>query len=217
MQIFSPRANIITRSVLVGGALMPFLAIGVTYGYMNSSYVTGQDITLEQPIPFSHKHHARELGIGCLYCHTGVEKSAFAGLPATHICMTCHSQIWTSAALLAPVRDSLAKHRPIRWNRVNRLPGYVYFDHSVHIAKGVGCSTCHGRIDEMALTAQGKPLTMGWCLSCHRNPAPNLRPQNEVFNMMWQPPTDQDRKGAELVKVNHINSARLIECSICHR
>ncbi len=217
MQIFSPRANIITRSVLIAGALLPFLAIGVTYGYMNSAYVTGQGIPLEQPIPFSHKHHTRELGIACLYCHTGVEKSSFAGVPSTRICMTCHSQIWTNAAMLAPDRESLAKHIPIHWNRVNRLPAYVYFDHSVHIAKGVGCSTCHGRVDEMALAAQGKPLTMGWCLSCHRNPAPNLRPQNEIFNMEWHPPPDQDRKGAELVKVNHINSARLVECSICHR
>ena len=217
MQIFSPRANVITRSILIGGAILPFLAISVTYGYMNSSYMTGQGVILRQPVPFSHKHHVRELGIGCLNCHTGVETSAFAGLPATHICMGCHSQIWTNAALLAPVRESLADGKPIRWNRVHRLPAYVYFDHSVHIAKGVGCSSCHGRIDEMALTAQAKPLTMGWCLSCHRNPAPNLRPHSEIYNMTWQPPPDQDRKGAELIKVNHINPARLIECSICHR
>jgi hypothetical protein len=217
MQIFGPRANVITRTILIGGALFPFLAIAVTYGTMNSSYVTGQGVIIEQPIPFSHKHHTRELGIACLYCHTGVEKSSFAGVPSTHICMTCHSQIWTNAAMLAPDRESLAKNQPIRWNRVNRLPAYVYFDHSVHIAKGVGCSTCHGRIDQMALTAQGKPLTMGWCLGCHRNPAPNLRPENEIFNMEWHPSPDQNRKGAELVKVNHINSARLTECSICHR
>jgi hypothetical protein len=125
MQIFSPRANVVSRSVLIGGALLPFLAIGVTYGFMNSSYVTGQDVILGQPVPFSHKHHARELGIACLQCHTGVETSAFAGVPATHICMTCHSQIWTNAALLAPVRESLAHQQPIHWNRVNRLPGRV--------------------------------------------------------------------------------------------
>ncbi|HZV21938.1 MAG TPA: cytochrome c3 family protein [Hyphomicrobiales bacterium] len=217
MQIFRPRANVIARSVLIAGALLPFLAIGVTYGIMNSSYVTEQEVIKGQPVPFSHKHHAGELGIGCLYCHTGVEKSGFAGLPATHICMTCHSQLWTNAAMLAPVRESLATNRPIRWNRVNILPAYVYFNHSVHIAKGVGCSTCHGRIDQMALTAQGAPLTMGWCVDCHSDPAPNLREPSQVFDMEWQPAPGQDRRGAELMNANRINPSRLIECSTCHR
>lgn len=217
MQIFRPRANVIARSVLIFGALLPFIAIGVTYGVMNSSYVTGQDVIKAQPVPFSHKHHVRELGIGCLFCHTGVEKSSVAGLPATHICMTCHSQLWTNAAMLAPVRESLANNTPIRWNRVHIVPAYVYFNHSVHVAKGVGCSTCHGRIDQMALTAQAAPLTMRWCLDCHNNPAPNLRDPKEVYNMEWQPPPDQAKKGEELMKANHINPGRLIECSICHR
>jgi Cytochrome c7 and related cytochrome c len=217
MQLFGPSANVIARSVLIAGALLPFGAIGVTYGFMNSSYVTGQNIIRQQPIPFPHKHHVAELGIACLYCHTSVEKSAFAGVPATHVCMTCHSQIWTNAAMLAPVRESLANNQPIRWNRVHRLPEYVYFNHSVHIAKGVGCSTCHGRIDQMALTAQAAPLTMGWCLDCHRDPAPNLRPTSEIYNMAWQPPADQNKAGAALTRVNNINPSRLIECSICHR
>ncbi|MGA9763255.1 MAG: cytochrome c3 family protein [Rhodomicrobium sp.] len=217
MQLFRPSANVIARTILVAGALMPFAAIGVTYGVMHSAYVTGQDVIREQPIPFSHKHHFGELGIGCLYCHTGVEKSAFAGLPATHVCMSCHSQIWTNAAMLAPVRESLANNRPIRWNRVNILPAYVYFNHSVHIAKGVGCSTCHGRVDEMALTSQAAPLTMQWCVDCHSNPVPNLRPHDQIFNMKWEPPGDQNRVGNELLKVNHIDTNRLIECSTCHR
>jgi hypothetical protein len=119
--------------------------------------------------------------------------------------------------MLAPVRESLANNKPIRWNRVNRLPEYVYFNHSVHIAKGVGCSTCHGRVDEMALTAQAAPLTMGWCLNCHRNPAPNLRPPSEIYNMAWQPSADQGSAGAALMKANNIHPKRLDECSVCHR
>jgi hypothetical protein len=217
MQLFRPSANVIARAVLIAGALFPFAAIGVTYGIMRSAYVTGQDVVREQPVPFSHKHHFGELGIHCLYCHAGVEKSAFAGLPATHVCMSCHSQIWTNAAMLAPVRESLAYNRPIRWNKVHVLPAYVYFDHSVHIAGGVGCSTCHGRMDQMALTAQAAPLTMQWCVACHNNPAPNLRPHDQIFNMQWEPPADQGRAGAELMKASHIDPKRLIECSTCHR
>lgn len=150
MQIFRPRTNVIARSVLIGGGILPFVSVGVTYAFMNSSYVTGQDVILEQPVPFSHKHHVRELGIGCIYCHTGVEISAFAGVPPTHICMTCHSQIWTNAALLGAGAGKPGAPSP------NSLEPRVYLDHSVHLAKGVGCSTCHGRIDETALTAQGK-------------------------------------------------------------
>jgi Cytochrome c7 and related cytochrome c len=217
MQLFRPFANVIARWILVTGALLPFAAIGVTYGVMRTSYVTGQEITRDQPIPFSHKHHVGDDGIGCVYCHTGVEKSAFAGLPATHICMSCHSQIWTNAAMLAPVRESLANNRPIRWNRVHVLPQYVYFNHSVHIAKGVGCSTCHGPVDKMPLTMQVAPLTMQWCVDCHNNPAPALRPRDQVFNMRWEPPADQDKRGAAIMKANNIDPNRLIECSTCHR
>jgi hypothetical protein len=217
MQLFRPSANVFARAILIAIAVFPFAAIAVTYGIMNSAYVTGQDVVRTQPIPFSHKHHYAELGIHCLYCHTSVEKSPFAGLPATHVCMSCHSQIWTNAAMLAPVRESLAANRPVRWTRVHVLPAYVYFDHSVHVAKGVGCSTCHGRIDQMALTSQAAPLTMGWCVGCHSNPAPNLRPRGEIFNMAWEPPPDQERAGHELLKANRIDPNRLIECSTCHR
>lgn len=217
MQIFRPSANVIARSVLIGAAILPFFLIGLTYAVMNSSYETQQFIVREQPIPFSHKHHAGELGIACLYCHSGVEKSAVAGVPTTEVCMTCHSQIWTNAVMLAPERASLANDKPIRWNRVHRLPQYVYFDHSIHIAKGVGCSTCHGRIDEMALTLQASPLTMGWCIDCHSNPAPNLRPANQIFNMDWKPPSDQEKQGHALMKAYGIRNSGLTECSVCHR
>ncbi|MGO9461738.1 MAG: cytochrome c3 family protein [Rhodomicrobium sp.] len=217
MQIFRPSANVIARSLLVTGALLPFFLIGFTYAVMRSSYQTNQLVVRQQPIPFSHKHHAGELGIACLYCHSGVEKSAFAGIPATHVCMTCHSQIWTNASMLAPVRASLANNIPIRWNRVHVLPEYVYFDHSIHIAKGVGCSTCHGKINEMPLTMQAAPLTMGWCIDCHSDPAPNLRPAAEIFNMGWEPPGDQEKQGHALLKAYGIRTSGLKECSVCHR
>ena len=159
-QLFRPGADSVARCVLIAIGVMPFLFIAVSYAIVLSPPVTGQNITLTQPVPFSHEHHVGGLGLDCRYCHTGVETSAFAGLPATETCMTCHSQIWTQAEMLAPVRESLANGAPIRWQRVNRLPDYVYFDHSVHLAKGVGCTTCHGSVDEMPLMRQSAPLTM---------------------------------------------------------
>ena len=155
-QIFRPSANTVARVVLVAILVGPFLMIGLAYAVMRSPYTTGQDVTLRQPIPFSHKHHVGDDGIDCRYCHTSVEQSAFAGLPPTTTCMTCHSQLFTNAQMLAPVRASLAQHKPIHWQRVHRLPNYVYFDHSVHIAKGIGCSTCHGAVDDDAADAPNR-------------------------------------------------------------
>jgi ferredoxin len=146
-----------------------------------------------------------------------VENSAFAGLPPTTTCMTCHSQLFTSADMLAPVRASLSQHKPIHWQRVHRLPAYVYFDHSVHVAKGIGCSTCHGAVDDMPLMRQVAPLTMGWCLDCHRNPAPNLRPESQIFSTTWAPPKDQLEQGRELLVQYHIETEHLTDCSRCHR
>ena len=157
-------------------------------GCRASEYVTGRSITYDQPVPFSHAHHVGGLGLDCRYCHTGVETSAVAGIPPTHTCMTCHSQLYTQTAMLAPVRESLADGQPIHWNKVNRLPDYVYFDHSIHVAKGVGCTTCHGDVATMPLMRQAAPLTMGWCLDCHRDPAPNLRPAAAVFDPDWKFP-----------------------------
>lgn len=216
-QIFRPRSDALARIALASVAATPVLLVGFGYTLMRSPYVTGQNWTREQPVPFSHEHHSGSLGIDCRYCHTSVEKARFAGLPPTETCMTCHSQIWTNAGMLAPVRTSLAQNRPLRWRRVHNLPGYVYFDHSVHVTNGVGCSTCHGAVDKMPLMRQAAPLTMSWCLDCHRDPEPNLRPRSAVYDMAWLPPADQATRGPELASAYHIGLKNLTDCSVCHR
>ena len=201
-------------------AAIPTLPVaGVLLGYalMRSPYVTGQYATPDQPVPFSHEHHVGGLGLDCRYCHTSAEQSRFAGVPATETCMTCHSQLWTQAPMLAPVRESLAERRPIRWRRVNSLPGYVYFDHSIHLAKGVGCTTCHGPVGRMPLMRQAAPLTMDWCLACHRDPAPNLRPREAIYDPHWVPPPDQAEQGRRLTEAYHVRAEALTDCSVCHR
>ena len=217
MQIFPPYADTIARAALLAtaGALLGGLGLLIVLPF--TAHVTRQDITVEQPIQFSHEHHAGGLGIDCRYCHTSVEGSRFAGIPPTETCMTCHSQIWTNAAMLAPVRRSLAEGEPIRWQRVHRLPDYVYFDHSVHVAKGVGCSTCHGAVQRMQQIRQVAPLTMGWCLDCHRDPAPNLRPREAIYDMDWSAPPDQRQRGQKLIHDYLIRTEGLTDCSRCHR
>ncbi len=215
-QLFRPYADTVARCVLVAIVVAPFLAIGVGYWVSASDYVTDRSLTLSQPVPFSHRHHVGGLGIDCRYCHSGVETSPVAGVPPTHTCMTCHSQLYTQAEMLAPVRLSLATGQPIRWNKVNRLPAYVYFDHSIHIAKGVGCTTCHGDVARMPLMRQAMPLTMGWCLDCHRDPAPNLRPRESVFDPDWKFPSDQAERGLVLAH-QYLDNKHLTDCSICHR
>lgn len=179
-------------------------------------YNTQDRLVPEQPVPFSHKHHVSGLGLDCRYCHTTVEISQNAGMPPTETCMTCHSQIWTHAAILAPVRQSFANHQPLRWTAVYRLPDYVYFDHSIHIAKGVGCTECHGAIGDMALTWKASTLYMSWCLSCHRDPAPHLRPLDQVFNPDWKR-TATTPSGKQLMAAFHIHPETLDDCSVCHR
>ncbi|MGB6537437.1 MAG: cytochrome c3 family protein [Xanthobacteraceae bacterium] len=216
-QLFRPYADSIARVVLVSILVGPFAAIGIAYWVMRSNYITDQTITLNQPVPFSHAHHVGDFGLDCRYCHTAVETSTVAGVPPTHICMTCHSQLYTQTTMLAPVRESLAEDRPIHWNKVNKLPDYVYFDHSIHIAKGVGCSTCHGAVDGMPLMRQAAPLTMGWCLNCHRDPTPYLRPAAAIFDPDWQPPADQREQGRKLLVQYMIDNRHLTDCSVCHR
>src|SRR3954471_4744913 len=194
-QIFSPAADTWLRLFLAGGlALFGGGLVGVI-GFAHSAYVTSTDFRPRQPVPFSHKHHSGELGIDCRYCHSSVETGPQAGLPPTMTCMTCHSQIWTNAAMLEPVRQSLAQDKSIAWTRVAKLPDYVYFRHDIHIAKGVGCETCHGRIDEMALTYRAKAFTLQFCRACLGDPVPNLRPRDHITDMAWKSPADARAAG----------------------
>lgn len=215
-QVFGPKTNFYVRIVLIGAGAATIVLVALIWILPNTGYATGIGFTPMQPVPFSHQHHVSGLGLDCRYCHTSVEESADAGMPATHICMTCHSQIWTNASILAPVRESLAESRPIHWNRVYTLPDYVYFDHSIHIAKGIGCTECHGPIGDMPLTYKATSLDMGWCLDCHRNPAPHLRPAGAVFDPHWQRTADTPSP-SQLMAQYHIHVATLTDCSVCHR
>ena len=217
-QIFHRSTNTLAKASIFGGVFIVGLLGLILYELDRSPYNTRQGLILHQPVPFSHEHHVTGLGIDCRYCHTGVEKVASAGIPPIATCYNCHAQIWNDSPMLAPIRDAYKSGHPIEWNRVHDLPDYVYFNHSIHVAKGVGCSTCHGRVDLMSLTSQASTLQMGWCIDCHRNPAQYVRPKDQVFNMLWQPPADQLARGAELVKAYHILPARnLMSCSTCHR
>ena len=227
-QVFPRWFDTLARTGIIGTMLaVPTTAVAIGVFY-RSSYVTAEHVPYQQPVPFSHEHHVSRLGIDCRYCHETVETSAFAGMPSTETCMNCHQQIWVGADMLAPVRKSWQSGRPIVWQRVHNLPQYVYFHHGVHIAKGVGCVECHGRVNQMPLTWQAKPLTMGWCLDCHRDPGPHIRPRNEVFNMTWTPtgrldpetgePLGGEDVGRKLAAEYHVRDARtLTSCSTCHR
>jgi len=172
---------------------------------------------VRQPLPFSHLHHVRDDGIDCRYCHTSVEQSAFAGVPSSEICMTCHSQLFRDVKLLKPLHDSLASGVRLKWTRVNDLPDFVYFDHSAHITHGVPCEECHGRLDQMPLTARVQTLDMQWCLSCHRDPAAHLVAPDQVFSMQAQPPSSHSEQQALLVHYRVLDTRRLTDCSTCHR
>jgi hypothetical protein len=188
-QVFDRSSNALGRaSLALSGLIVIALGVGLN-SLQRSPWVTRQGQRPDQPVPFSHKHHVEGLGLQCQYCHTSVEKSSYAGIPPTKTCINCHAQIWTNAALLEPVRNSWATGESIRWIRVHDLPDYVYFNHQIHVNKGIGCASCHGRIDEMPLTYQENSLQMEWCLNCHRNPAVNLRPTAEIYNMAWSGPS----------------------------
>jgi len=212
---FHPRTNTVVRLVLFGSAAFAVFAVWAGAMIVRSPYETRQNVPREQPVPFSHAHHVGGLGIDCRYCHQTVEVSSFAGLPATEVCMNCHSQMWAVAPALEPVRESYRTGKSIQWTRVNELPYFVYFDHSIHVHQGIGCSTCHGRVDKMPLTWQAEPLTMAWCLNCHRNPEMQVRPRDRVFDMEYAPPRNQAELGRHLVKEYGIQ--RLTSCSTCHR
>jgi hypothetical protein len=216
-QIFQPRANKIARATI--GIVV--LGVGVTgYGMWAvwwSPWTTRQHVALDQPVPFSHEHHVSGLGIDCRYCHTTVEFSSTAGMPPTETCMTCHSQLWTEAPVLAPVRESWITGKPIEWNRVHDLPAFVFFNHGIHVQKGIGCSTCHGRVDQMPLVYQENTLWMKWCIDCHKDPASQIRPKSEVFDMAYHAPREQQKFGEDLVKEYHVHTEQLRDCSMCHR
>ncbi|TPI38205.1 cytochrome c3 family protein [Mesorhizobium sp. B3-1-9] len=216
-QIFSKNANGVARFVIWGSCAVLLIAAAIGTILPRSDLVTGVGEPLAQPVPFSHKHHVGQLGIDCRYCHNGVETSSSAGLPATEVCMTCHSQLFTNAEMLAPVRASLASGKPIEWQRVNSVPDFVFFNHAIHVNKGVACETCHGEVDQMPLTRRAHTLSMEWCLGCHRNPGPNLRPPRDVFLMHWQPPEDIAEIRRQLIGMLDIHPETMTDCYVCHR
>jgi len=239
-QIFHRSANSIAKASIIASVLLVSGLLWAALELQRSPYYTYAGVAKMQPVPFSHKHHVGGLGIDCRYCHVSVENSGFAGIPPTKTCMNCHSQIWTNAPMLAPVRESYRTGNSLVWTRVNRLPDFVYFDHSIHINKGVGCNSCHGPVDKMPLMYNYASLQMEWCLSCHRAPEKFLRPHkvagsddDQVFNMAYQQPTEhdpvvipgvaqkftsQEELGQYLVKANHVRSVRdITSCNTCHR
>jgi hypothetical protein len=215
-QIFHRSFNTISK-VTIFGAVFILAGAGWAWArYVRSSYATGAGVAREQPVPFSHQHHVSGLGIDCRYCHTSVETSGFAGVPPIRTCMNCHNQIWNSSPLLEPIRESYRSGKPLAWARVHNLADFVYFNHSIHLKKGVGCSTCHGPVHQMPLTWQHASLHMEWCLDCHRNPERHVRPRDQVFNMDWPPAGfDQEKEGPRLVEEYKIQ--RRTYCSTCHR
>ncbi len=217
-QLFQPGHTTVVKAVIF---VLIVGLVGLSWAaesWTNSSWATHQGRYVSQSVPFSHEHHVRGLGIDCRFCHTGVETSAYAGLPSTKTCMTCHSQIWRDAPMLKPVRDSWSLQQPMQWNRVHNLAGYVFFNHSAHIQKGVGCSSCHGNVALMPLTFQSASLQMDWCLNCHRNPEKFLRPRDQVFNTAYQAPSDQAALGEKLAERYGVMSKQMMQsCSMCHR
>lgn len=216
-QLFKPRSNSLAKALIVVMLLLATAAVAGTWKVWWSPYMTREGMPLDQPVPFSHKHHVSGLGIDCRYCHVSVENSAFAGIPPTETCMTCHSQVWTDAPVLEPVRQSWTSHTPIEWNRVHKVPDFVFFNHGIHIQKGIGCATCHGAVQQMPLMQKEHSLYMKWCLECHQDPAKYVRPKSEVFNMEYKAPTNQAELGRKLVREYDINTTQLRDCSMCHR
>jgi hypothetical protein len=213
--LFTPKSDALFRLVL--SLVVVGAAGGVAAGmvYWRTPYGTLQQEQIVQPVQFDHRHHVRDDHIDCRYCHTTVETAASAGIPATELCLNCHSQVWNKSPLLDQVRGSWFSGKPIPWVRVHRVPDFVYFNHSIHVNKGVGCVECHGRVDEMAAVEQIQPLTMGWCLDCHRDPAPRLRPPSEVTNMEWKPDGDPRAVGEAVARKYDVKPRT--DCYTCHR
>jgi hypothetical protein len=217
VQVFHAATNTISRISILLVVLLLAASGWLIGAIVRSSYATQANVVRDQPVAFSHSHHVGQIGIDCRYCHASVEVSGFAGMPSTETCMGCHSQIWANSPMLEPVRASYRENEPIHWTRINDLPDFAYFNHSIHVAKGVGCSECHGRVDEMPLMWRAESLHMDWCLDCHRHPEPFVRPLEDVFVMDW-PGGESSPSGSELVSQYGIEPATKLEnCSICHR
>ncbi len=220
-QLFGRSANTLALVSIAVLGIVGAGAVGLLYAFQSSPYVTEIDTFKSQPVPFSHQHHVQGLGIDCRYCHSSVEVSGSAGIPPVATCMNCHKALWADQSMLKPVRDAFKDGTPLEWNRIHKLPEFVYFNHSAHVNKGVGCQSCHGRVDKMPLMAKSKSLYMGWCLECHRNPSPNLRPVDQITNMEWQPNEEWANKN----KLEHhgirerknFQVHQLSNCAVCHR
>jgi hypothetical protein len=213
--LFSPAATTIYRIALFGGVLLLSLSGVTAYAYFHSTYWNRVGLAQLQPILFSHRHHAGELHIDCRNCHATVETSAFAGMPSTRTCLACHSQLFATTTMIHPLVESLASNVPLQWTRVNQLPAHVYFNHGVHVAKGVACTTCHGEVGAMALTAKGEPLTMRWCLNCHKDPGPRLSLPRDLFSPL-SPVALPARAPPDLMAFYHVRTESLTDCSTCH-
>jgi len=212
-QIFHPSMNTLSRATIFGAVFILALVTWVAAAIIRSPYATSEGLILSQPVPFSHQHHVSECGIDCRYCHAGVEDSSYAGIPPTQTCMNCHSQLWAQSPMLAPVRESFRDGKPLVWNRVYDLPDYVYFNHSIHVNKGVACRTCHGDVGRMPLTWQASTLYMEWCLNCHRNPQQYVGPRVDVFATTATSP--KQPANVDWIREYHVQSK--MNCSICHR
>lgn len=215
-QYFPPNSNAFAKWSIYGGLIFVTLLVTVMVVYART-YRNRVTVVVEQPVAFQHSLHAGELGIDCRYCHNTVEVAASANVPPTEVCMTCHSQIRVGTPQLAGVQESWDTGLPIEWNRVHDLADFVYFNHAAHINKGIGCNHCHGEVDRMSGIWKAAPMTMGWCLECHRNPEEYVRPRHEVFNLSYERPANQLELGRRLVEEYHINTAKLPQCSTCHR
>lgn len=214
-QIFHRSSNVVAKMTIISAvALVVLFASGATL-YFWSPYVTGQGENIAQPVQFTHEHHVAGLGIDCRYCHWSVETSSFAGIPPTKVCMGCHTQLWSEEEILEPIRTSWSSGVPIKWRRVHNLADFAYFNHAIHIAKGIGCAECHGRVDQMPLMYQASTLHMRWCLECHSQPEKFVRPREEVFNSAYEHPPNQEELGRKLVEEYHIQSK--MSCNNCHR
>ena len=215
-QVFHRSINWVAKLSILFVLALAGLSLAILLNINRLDYVSHVGLAKDQPVPFSHKHHVTGMGIDCRYCHTSVEESSFAGIPPVETCMGCHSLVWTEAPLLEPVRAAWRDQLPLQWTRVHDLPDFVYFRHDIHVAKGIGCTSCHGPVDQMPLMYKENTLNMEWCLECHREPEKQIRPREHVFDVTWSPPADQERLGARLVEEYDVQVSQLTDCSVCH-